>query len=169
MSLSQHRCWGRANGYKIVSDSDGRKRLVRLTYGGVTRFRLSLFWGPLFISVGRKQQHTDGVSRADDFAPSKVSDSLQIGFLGSVETRYNSEEMRGCRPRISKARLRRAVSFLLHTAQPPPRPEAYLHGNCESLLRAATTTTPAGHSRGYGAQVLRPGVTPVLTHTLSRY
>src|SRR5262249_720253 len=52
-------------------------------------------WGPLFICVGRKQQRTDGIPQADDFAPSKVSDSLLVGFLGSLETRCNSEEMRG--------------------------------------------------------------------------
>ena len=32
---------------------------------------------------------------ADDFAQSKVSDSLLVGFLGSLETHCNSEEMRG--------------------------------------------------------------------------
>jgi hypothetical protein len=56
---------------------------------------LYFFRGPLFIRVGRKQQRTDGIPQADDFAQSKVIDSLLVGFLGSLETHCNSEDMPG--------------------------------------------------------------------------
>src|SRR5262245_22860940 len=82
---------------------------------------LSLFWGALFIRVGRKQQRTDGIPHADDFTQSKVSDSLLVGFLGSLETRCNSEDMRAVVYRFPKLDFEGGPHFLLHTANPPRR------------------------------------------------
>src|SRR5262249_1768981 len=74
--------------------------------------------GALFICVGRKQQRTDGIPHADDFTQSKVSDSLLVGFLGSLETRCNSEEMRGVVHGFPKLNFEGGPHFLLHTAKP---------------------------------------------------
>src|SRR5262245_6547022 len=72
--------------------------------------------GALFIRVGRKQQRTDGIPHADDFTQSKVSDSLLVGFLGSLETRCNSEDMRAVVHRFPKLDFEGGPRFLLHTA-----------------------------------------------------
>ena len=64
-----------------------------------------------FIRIRRKQQRTDGIPHADDFTHSKVGDSFVIGFLGSLETRFNSEEMRGVVQGFPKLDLERRPNF----------------------------------------------------------
>jgi hypothetical protein len=46
------------------------------------------------ILICRKQQCSEGIPHSDDFAHSKVSESLLIGFLGSLESLRNSEQVR---------------------------------------------------------------------------